>query len=162
MHPWKNPLASVSAETFYNASIHPGLKSALQILYKTRIMKVDITNAVRVPKGWGYEDIIVNCDQYCGKILHFEAGKRLSMHFHKDKKESWYVASGKFRMILIDTTDATRHEWVLEKGQTITITQCLPHQLICLETGDIYEFSTHHEDCDSYRIERGDVIASNS
>jgi mannose-6-phosphate isomerase-like protein (cupin superfamily) len=121
-------------------------------------MKVEVTNAVRVPKGWGYEDIIVNCNEYCGKILHFETGKKFSMHFHKDKKESWYVASGKFHMILIDTTDATRHEWVLEKGQSITITQCLPHQLICLEEGEIYEFSTHHEDCDSYRIERGDVM----
>ena len=29
-----------------------------------------------VPKGWGYEKWIVNTDEYCGKLLFFNKGKR--------------------------------------------------------------------------------------
>ena len=39
-----------------------------------------------VKKGWGYENIIVNNDEYCGKILHFYKDKKFSMHYHLLKK----------------------------------------------------------------------------
>ena len=29
-----------------------------------------------VPKGWGFEKWIVNCEQYCGKLLYFVKGKK--------------------------------------------------------------------------------------
>ena len=35
-----------------------------------------------VPKGWGWERWIVNCPEYCGKLLFFNKGKRCSWHFH--------------------------------------------------------------------------------
>ena len=49
-----------------------------------------------VKKGWGSELIFATTEQYCGKLLNFEEGKQFSMHFHKDKDETWYVLSGKF------------------------------------------------------------------
>ena len=39
-----------------------------------------------VPKGWGKEIIFVNNDDYCGKILCFDKGKKFSMHYHLKKK----------------------------------------------------------------------------
>ena len=39
-----------------------------------------------VPKGWGYEKWIVNTDEYCGKLLFFNKGKRCSWHYHKIKE----------------------------------------------------------------------------
>ena len=44
-----------------------------------------------VPKGWGSEFIWATNDKYCGKFMDFNTGAKFSMHFHKDKEETWYV-----------------------------------------------------------------------
>ena len=66
-----------------------------------------------VPKGWGHEVIFVNNDKYCGKILHFKAEAKFSMHYHLLKMETWYVHSGKFLFKYIDTRTADIHEMTL-------------------------------------------------
>ena len=43
-----------------------------------------LTNEI-FPKKWGYENIIVNNEEYCGKILHFNAGTKFSNHMHIKK-----------------------------------------------------------------------------
>ena len=40
-----------------------------------------------VPKGWGFEKWIVNCEQYCGKLLYIAKGKKCSWHYHNKKDE---------------------------------------------------------------------------
>jgi len=55
-----------------------------------------------VPKPWGHELIGVHTDKYFGKILVIEAGKRLSMQYHRKKDESIYVLSGRLRLHLED------------------------------------------------------------
>jgi mannose-6-phosphate isomerase-like protein (cupin superfamily) len=110
----------------------------------------------KVEKGWGYEIIFVNDLEYCGKILHFEKGKKFSMHYHIEKKETWYVASGEFLFYWIDTRNGIMYTEKLRVGDTITNERGQPHQLEAIECGDIYEVSTMHKDSDSYRIWRGD------
>jgi mannose-6-phosphate isomerase-like protein (cupin superfamily) len=110
----------------------------------------------RVEKGWGHEVIIVNNELYCGKILHFNRGGKFSMHYHLNKKETWYVSTGLFRFRWINTKNADIIEESLKPGDTITNEVGEPHQLICLEEGDIFEVSTHHQDSDSYRVGKGD------
>jgi mannose-6-phosphate isomerase-like protein (cupin superfamily) len=105
-----------------------------------------------IPKGWGWEIIFVNNEHYCGKILHFKKDARFSMHFHILKKETWYVASGTFISKWIDTTNASIHQELLNVGDVITNEIGEPHQIICLEEGDIFEVSTQHFDHDSYRV----------
>ena len=109
-----------------------------------------------VKKGWGSEVIFVNNDLYCGKILKFNKEAKFSMHYHLKKKETWYVSSGKFLFKYIDTTNADIIETILEVGDTITNEIGEPHQIICLEEGDIFEVSTTHQDSDSYRVMKGD------
>ena len=61
-----------------------------------------------VQKGWGYELIWSTNELYCGKIMVFEkAGNKFSMHFHKEKDESWFVNSGRFLLKYINTKTAT-------------------------------------------------------
>jgi mannose-6-phosphate isomerase-like protein (cupin superfamily)/uncharacterized protein YheU (UPF0270 family) len=115
--------------------------------------KLDIK---RVEKGWGHELIFVNLPEYCGKILHFEEGKKFSMHYHVKKKETWYVASGRFLMHWIDHSGGIVHTEYLNVGDTITNERGEPHQIEALEEGDIFEVSTQHFDEDSYRIWIGD------
>ena len=47
-----------------------------------------------VNKLWGYEIWIENNEKYCGKHLHVVPGKKCSVHYHKDKKETFYIING--------------------------------------------------------------------
>lgn len=120
--------------------------------------KDDATLPIKVSKGWGHELHIVNCEEYCLKKLVFnKKGAKFSMHFHKDKKETWYIEKGKFQLDFIKTEDATRHTVILGEGVNWTNRTLLPHQLTCLtENGEITEVSTTDSVEDNYRIEQGD------
>ncbi len=109
-----------------------------------------------VPKGWGSEEIWATNDRYCGKLMHFNAGAKFSMHFHKEKEETWYVLSGKFSVFYIDTVDATMHEAQLSAGEVWHNKPLLPHQVVCVEAGTIIEVSTPDSVEDNYRIGKGD------
>lgn len=109
-----------------------------------------------VMKGWGKEIIFVNNNDYCGKILCFNKGKKFSMHYHLLKKETWYVSKGEFIFIWINTNDGIKYSEYLNVGDIITNERGEPHQLIALEDGEIIEVSTQHFDKDSYRIWKGD------
>ena len=75
-----------------------------------------------VPKGWGREVWIANGDLYCGKILEINKGKRLSLHFHKIKSESFYLRTGRL-VVRIKESPATEtlEEFILEAGQCMDI-----------------------------------------
>lgn len=109
-----------------------------------------------VEKGWGSENIWATNDKYCGKLLNFEPGAKFSMHFHAVKDETWYVLSGKFKVITINTSNARRSITYLSTGDVWHNPPLLPHQLICLEQGCIIEVSTPDSVADNYRIEPGD------
>ena len=109
-----------------------------------------------VEKGWGSELIWATNDKYCGKLMTFRKGAKFSMHFHAEKDETWLVQSGLFKVIWIDTKDASRHEKILNIGDTWHNPPLMPHQLICLTAGVILEVSTADSVEDNYRVETGD------
>ena len=108
-----------------------------------------------VPKGWGKEIIFVNNDEYCGKILCFDKGKKFSMHYHVKKKETWYIAKGKFLLHWIEPESGKFHTEYLNIGDVITNERGEAHQVEALEQSEIFEVSTKHYDSDSYRIWKG-------
>ena len=86
-----------------------------------------------VKKGWGYELIWATNDKYCGKILCFEKpGAKFSMHFHREKEETWFVNAGKFTLKYVDTATAELKEVLLQEGDTWHNPPLQPHQLIAL------------------------------
>lgn len=105
-----------------------------------------------ITKGWGHEEIIVNNDMYCGKIMHFKKGKYTSMHFHVKKTETFYVMSGEFDIELIDTGNATTSRIRLLKGDKYDIQPQKPHRIIANIDGKLLEISTHDDTLDSYRV----------
>lgn len=122
-----------------------------------------------VPKGWGYEDWIVNKEQYCGKLLFFKKGKKCSLHYHKLKDEVFYIQSGKVKVFWTDDLEHalklgqmsvlvgnSLQETILEKGDNFHIPPGRVHQMLALEDTELFEFSTQHFDSDSYRIFKGD------
>jgi len=122
-----------------------------------------------VPKGWGFEKWIVNCEQYCGKLLYFVKGKKCSLHYHKLKDEVFYVQSGKIKVWWSDDLEMIEdlakagisvgrslYQTSLEKGDNFHVPAGRAHQIIALEDTELFEFSTQHFDEDSYRIMKGD------
>jgi mannose-6-phosphate isomerase-like protein (cupin superfamily) len=115
------------------------------------------TAARHIPKGWGYELIIANNGDYCGKILHVEKGKKCSMHFHVNKHETFYIVRGCIIMRLI-RKDGSQEEFEMITGAVLEIHPGLMHQFESLPytDTDIVEVSTTHENSDSYRVSKGD------
>lgn len=112
-----------------------------------------------VQKGWGYELIWATTDRYCGKIMVFnKEGARTSMHFHKEKDETWFVNSGKFKVRYIDTVNSMLYEKELKEGEVWHNPPLMPHQLIALEAeSSITEVSTPDSVEDNFRIGPGDT-----
>jgi len=109
-----------------------------------------------VEKGWGHELIWATNDKYAGKLLKFNTGSKFSMHFHKDKEETWYVLDGEFAIKWIDTKTATEYTELLKAGDVWHNEPCKPHQLICQQAGTIIEVSTPDSVEDNYRVGKGD------
>lgn len=109
-----------------------------------------------VEKGWGHELIWATNDKYCGKMMNFNTGARFSMHFHREKDETWYIQSGKFVVRWINTQTAEQHEKELGPGDKWYNPPCMPHQLICIEQGTVVEVSTPDSVEDNYRVLPGD------
>ena len=113
----------------------------------------------RHKKGWGYEDWISNNKKYCGKLLVFKKGKRCSFHYHKKKQETFFLFSGKLKIIVgwkNNFTPTDTKSYVLRPGDCMEIPRNLRHQMIALEDSSLFEFSTTHFEEDSKRIVRGD------
>jgi mannose-6-phosphate isomerase-like protein (cupin superfamily) len=112
----------------------------------------------KVDKGWGYELIWATSDKYCGKIMVFEkVGSKFSMHFHREKDETWFVNNGRFKVRWIDTKEARLYEKEIKEGDTWHNPPLQPHQLEALEPmSSITEVSTPDSVEDNYRIIPGD------
>ena len=121
---------------------------------------VNVTKPEFHPKGWGYELWLTNNGKYCGKILHFNAGKRCSLHYHKLKHEHFYVSSGIFMVRFAKSPTEAYCDNVEEKnlyaGDVLEIPPLLVHQMIALPESEIIEISTQHFEDDSYRVVKGD------
>ena len=121
-------------------------------------MSLQTDDITYVSKGWGYEKWVVNKQEYCGKLLFFFKGKKCSWHYHKVKDETFYIQSGKIKLLWSnDSTDKSQaNQTILSKGDVWHVSIGQYHQMIALEDTELFEFSTEHFDEDSYRIEKGD------
>ncbi len=100
-----------------------------------------------VEKVWGHETWIVNNKRYCGKILYFKKGHSGSLHFHKNKHETFYMMSGEIKIQISDCV------YVLKRGEVIDIPASVYHRVTAIRDSTIFEFSTPHDDADTYRLE---------
>lgn len=106
----------------------------------------------QVNKVWGKEIWMANTERYCGKKLILEKGKRVSLHKHNIKDETFYIDRGR---LLMELDDEVR---VMGVGDVIRIKPGTLHRYSGLEDSVIIEISTHHDDDDTYReVLSGDV-----
>ena len=96
----------------------------------------------RVEKPWGWELIWAHAEQYVGKVLFVRAGESLSLQFHREKDESWYVQSGRARLELGETGQAVLDEEVIAAGVCFRYRPGTVHRVTALEDTTIVEVST--------------------
>lgn len=106
----------------------------------------------RIEKPWGYELHWTEENKpYMGKVLHINAGKRLSLQIHDQKQETWFLINGRAKAIW-DDINGELIETELEpmKGYNVEIGQ--RHRLYGITDCDIVEVSTP-EIGTTYRLE---------
>lgn len=106
----------------------------------------------RVEKPWGFElHFTPDNLPYMGKILHINSRKRLSLQYHDQKQESWFLMNGRAKIIwedekgeLVETEIKPGYGYSCEIGQK--------HRLVGITDCDIIEVSTS-EIGNTYRLE---------
>ncbi len=81
----------------------------------------------RIEKPWGYEIIWAETLDYVGKLLHINAGHRLSKQYHQIKEETVYVLKG----VLCNYEDDG------------SITKVLPGDALHICVGQIHRFGAN-------------------
>jgi mannose-6-phosphate isomerase len=100
----------------------------------------------RVEKPWGHELIWAVTDDYCGKILFVRAGESLSLQFHREKDESWYVLDGRAELELGDPGQGVLDAEVIGPGSAFRFRPGTVHRVRALEDTRVLEVSTPHLD----------------
>lgn len=85
--------------------------------------------------------------EYCGKKLLLKKNRRCSLHRHKEKDEVFYVQNGR---VLLELGKEKRE---LVPGDFVHIPANTPHRFTGLQDSEMFEFSTTHNEADSYRTE---------
>jgi oxalate decarboxylase/phosphoglucose isomerase-like protein (cupin superfamily) len=121
-----------------------------------RIGKTEEAAIYRHRRGWGEEIWVENLNDYCGKVLLLDSGKRSSLHFHMNKLETMLLWEGDVSLRLIDSADGSEYFVELFPGDKILIPRGQVHQIIANKMSILFEFSTKHEESDSHRVQKGD------
>src|SRR5574338_1264574 len=104
----------------------------------------------RVDKPWGYEEVWAECPHYVGKILHINAGFRLSRQYHVKKEETFRVLKGEMMLELHQGEDLIC--FIMKEGDVYHCPPLTVHRMCATLDVDVLEVSTNHLD-DVVRIE---------
>jgi mannose-6-phosphate isomerase len=106
----------------------------------------------KVEKPWGHELIWAKTEHYAGKLLFVRSGQALSLQFHREKDESWYVLEGRAELQLGEAGQAVLTREVVGPGAAFRFRPGTVHRIRALEDTTILEVSTPQLD-DVVRLE---------
>jgi mannose-6-phosphate isomerase len=98
----------------------------------------------KVDKPWGYELIWAQTDDYVGKVLFVKAGESLSLQFHRQKDESWYIESGRARLDMAAPGEKVPKAEVVGAGAAFRLRPGTVHRVTAIDDTTILEVSTPH------------------
>jgi mannose-6-phosphate isomerase-like protein (cupin superfamily) len=98
----------------------------------------------RVEKPWGHELIWAETEAYVGKLLFVRAGHSLSLQFHREKDESWYLQAGRAKLELGSVGDPVLNEEVVGPGACFRYRPGTVHRITAIEDTTVFEVSTPH------------------
>ncbi len=115
--------------------------------------------ARRIEKPWGYElHLVPDESPYMVKVLHINAGARLSLQRHlpgktsPGKLETWVLGTGRAKVIWEDA-EGRLVETELEPGKGYSIPAGLKHRLAGISECEVLEASTPEGDGTTERLE---------
>lgn len=100
-----------------------------------------------VKKVWGKEVWIVNCPQYCAKILMLDKRAMSSRHRHKNKQETFFALEG-----VASLTVGSESFILSPDSRPKTIFPGEVHSFWGASKAKILEVSTYHDDNDIERF----------
>jgi mannose-6-phosphate isomerase len=106
----------------------------------------------QVEKPWGNELIWSKSEHYAAKILFVRAGESLSLQFHKEKDEAWYVLEGRAQLELGAPGERMLNSEVVGPGAAFHFPPGTVHRVTAVEDTRILEVSTPQLD-DIVRLE---------
>jgi mannose-6-phosphate isomerase len=106
----------------------------------------------KVEKPWGHEVIWSVTDDYAGKLLVVRAGESLSLQFHREKDESWYILEGRIEVELGAPGEGVLASEVVGAGSSFRLPPGTVHRVRAVEDATIIEVSTPQLD-DVVRLE---------
>jgi mannose-6-phosphate isomerase len=95
----------------------------------------------RVEKPWGHEIIWAHAQQYVGKLIVIETGKRLSFQYHEAKDEWIYVLSGRL-LLTLENEAGMVEDRELGPGEGAHVAVLRKHRYTAIETCTLIEVST--------------------
>jgi mannose-6-phosphate isomerase len=110
------------------------------------LLHMEFNDVKVVDKPWGREVVFAIEDEYAGKILEVRKGCRLSLQYHRLKKESMYVLEGSVKLTWGSKTET------VDAGKSITLAPGVEHRVEALQDTRIIEVSTSQLD-DVVRLE---------
>ena len=94
-----------------------------------------------VDKPWGHELIWALTDRYCGKILFVRGGECLSLQYHRERDESWYVLEGR-AVLEFGSVDGPRETIEIGAGDAFRFAPRMVHRVSAIDDTRILEVST--------------------
>ena len=101
-------------------------------------------NAQRIQKPWGYEILLSPADApYTAKLIHVQAGKRLSLQLHDTKVETQTLVAGQ-GILVLEGPDGQLHDVRMQPGVGYHVAVGQRHRLCAAadEDATIFEAST--------------------
>ncbi len=98
-----------------------------------------------IKKPWGKEEVLEINDKYMVKKLTMFAGKKCSLQYHKYKKETVYILSGKLRIYKGKNENELESKIYLT-GESITLKPGQIHRMEGIEDSVYLEASTPEMD----------------
>ena len=94
-----------------------------------------------IKKPWGKEEVIEINDYYMVKKLTMWKGHRCSLQYHKEKKETIYILSGKLR-IYVGKSKENLSSRVYYSNESLTLMPGIIHRMEAEEDSVYLEAST--------------------
>lgn len=117
-----------------------------------------------IAKKWGLEEVLVNNDKYCSKLLWITPGFQCSLHYHSIKDETFVAMDGATRVEYI--VDGKTYNTILlgSRRDSLHLPPNTPHRFWSFgcEGSLLLEVSTPHSDADVTRIEESRAITQGS
>jgi len=89
-----------------------------------------------VKKPWGRFEEFARNAKVTVKLLHIERGCRLSLQYHRKRREFWQVVSGR----VVATIGKVRR--TLEEGQSVQVSRGVQHRIGALVDSIVLEIAT--------------------